>query len=36
MHKYLNRLDIREGSYVVLKEYSLATGKRLSEDGDVR
>ncbi|KAL2057823.1 hypothetical protein ABVK25_001440 [Lepraria finkii] len=36
LHKYLNHLNIREGSYVNLKEYSLATGKRLSGGGGIR
>ncbi|KAK4696051.1 hypothetical protein P7C71_g1805, partial [Lecanoromycetidae sp. Uapishka_2] len=35
LHKIINRLDIREGSYVVLKDYKLATAKRLNGEGDV-
>lgn len=36
LHKYVTRDDVYEGSYVVLKEYSLASAKRLNGDGHVR
>ncbi|KAK0508452.1 hypothetical protein JMJ35_008728 [Cladonia borealis] len=36
LHKYVTREDVYEGSYVVLKEYSLASAKRLNGDGNVR
>jgi len=36
LHKYVTRRDIREGSYVVLKDYKLATAKRLNGKGEVR
>ena len=35
LHKWLTTFDVREGSYVVLKEYSLAKGKRLRGEGEV-
>ena len=35
LHKWLTTFDVREGSYVVLKEYDLAKGKRLNGEGDV-
>ena len=35
LHKWLTTFDVREGSYVVLKEYDLAKGKRLHGEGDV-
>ena len=35
LHKWLTTFDVREGSYIVLKEYNLARGKRLHGRGDV-
>ncbi|KAF6221664.1 hypothetical protein HO133_001632 [Letharia lupina] len=35
LHKWLTTFNVREGSYVVLKEYNLARGKRLGGEGDV-
>lgn len=35
LHKWFTTFDVREGSYVVLKEYELARGKRLHGEGDV-
>ena len=35
LHKWLTTFDVREGSYVVLKQYRLARGKRLLGEGDV-
>ena len=35
LHKWLTTFDVREGSYVILKEYDLAKGKRLHGEGDV-
>lgn len=35
LHKWFGTFDVREGSYVVLKEYGLARGKRLHGEGDV-
>ncbi|CAD6565194.1 MAG: hypothetical protein ASARMPRED_006506 [Alectoria sarmentosa] len=35
LHKWLTTSDVREGSYVILKEYDLARGKRLHGEGDV-
>ena len=35
LHKWFTTFDVREGSYVVLKEYELARGKRLHSEGDV-
>ena len=35
LHKWLTTFDVREGSYVILKEYSLAKGKRLRGEGEV-
>ena len=35
LHKWLSTFDVREGSYIVLKEYNLARGKRLHGRGDV-
>ena len=35
LHKWLTTFDVREGSYVILKEYDLAKGKRLRGEGDV-
>ena len=35
LYKWLTTFDVREGSYVILKEYHLATGKRLRGDGEV-
>ena len=35
LHKWLTTFDVREGSYVILKEYSLAKGKRLHGKGEV-
>lgn len=35
LHKWLTTFDVREGSYIVLKEYELARGKRLHGEGDV-
>lgn len=35
LHKWLTTFDVREGSYVILKEYSLAKGKRLHGEGEV-
>ena len=35
LHKWLTTFDVREGSYVVIKEYDLARGKRLHGEGEV-
>ena len=35
LHKWFTAFDVREGSYVVLKEYDLARGRRLHGEGDV-
>ena len=35
LHRWLTTFDVREGSYVVLKKYDLAKGKRLHGEGDV-
>lgn len=35
LHKWLTTFDVREGSYVILKEYNLARGKRLHGEGEV-
>ena len=35
LYKWLSTFDVREGSYVVLKEYNLARGKRLRGEGEV-
>lgn len=35
LHKWLTTFDVREGSYVVLKEYNLEKGKRLRGEGEV-
>lgn len=35
LHKWLTTFDVREGSYVVLKEYNLVRGKRLHGEGHV-
>lgn len=35
LHKWLTGFDVREGSFVVLKEYNLARGTRLLGEGDV-
>ena len=35
LHKWLTTFDVREGSYVILKEYDLARGKKLHGEGDV-
>lgn len=35
IHKVLNKREIEEGSIVILKEYKLATAKRLHGDGEV-
>lgn len=36
LHKDIDRHDLREGSYIVLKEYRLATGPRLNGIGEVQ
>ena len=35
LHKWFATFDVREGSYVILKEYDLARGKRLHGEGEV-
>ena len=35
LHKWLTTFDVREGSYVILKDYDLARGKRLHGEGEV-
>ena len=35
LHKWLTTFDVREGSYIILKEYGLAKGKRLRGEGEV-
>ena len=35
LHKWFTTFDVREGSYIILKEYSLAKGKRLRGEGEV-
>ncbi len=35
LHKWLTTFDVREGSYVILKEYDLARGKKVHGEGDV-
>ncbi len=36
LHKEINRHDLREGSYIVLKEYRLATAPRLNGVGNIQ
>lgn len=36
LHKDIDRLDLREGSYIVLKEYRLATAPRLNGSGNIQ
>ena len=35
IHKYISDLDVREGTYIILRTYHLARGKRLNGKGQV-
>lgn len=35
IHKYISDLDVREGTYIILRTYHLARGKRLNGKGHV-